>query len=200
MTKPSDSLRSVVDRNRRNEPVGIYSVCSANVWVLEAAMYQALDDESVVSIESTCNQVNQFGGYTGWTPSQFENYVRSIAKRIGFPAERILLGGDHLGPYPWRNQPSSAALEQASELVRASILAGYAKIHLDASMSCADDKVLTDELVAERAAALCQVAEESYTQLPKGSPAPLYIIGTEVHSLCSVKGPRLAPGLSYSVG
>src|SRR6478672_4195298 len=99
MTQPYDAravaskwLRSVVDRNRRKEPVGIYSVCSANVWVLEAAMYQAVDENSVVSIESTCNQVNQFGGYTGWTPSQFENYVRTIARRIGFPAERILLG------------------------------------------------------------------------------------------------------------
>ena len=197
MTQPSDAraiaskwLRSVVDRNRRKEPVGIYSVCSANVWVLEAAMYQALDEDSVVSIESTCNQVNQFGGYTGWTPSQFENYVRTIARRIGFPAERILLGGDHLGPYPWRNEPSRAALDKASELVRASILAGYAKIHLDASMACADDKALTDEVVAERAAALCQVAEESHTELPEGSPAPLYIIGTEVPTPGGEQGDR----------
>jgi D-tagatose-1,6-bisphosphate aldolase subunit GatZ/KbaZ len=192
----SNWLRSVVDRNRRKEPVGIYSVCSANVWVLEAAMYQALDDNSVVSIESTCNQVNQFGGYTGWTPSQFESYVRSIARRIGFPAERILLGGDHLGPYPWRSEPSSAALHKASELVRASILAGYAKIHLDASMACADDNALTDEVVAERAAALCQVAEETYTQLPKGSPAPLYIIGTEVPTPGGEQGPGLAPAVT----
>lgn len=203
MTQPSDSsaaaskwLRSVVDRNRRKEPVGIYSVCSANVWVLEAAMYQALDDESVVSIESTCNQVNQFGGYTGWTPSQFEHYVRTISRRIGFPSERILLGGDHLGPYPWRNEPSRLALDKASELVRASILAGYAKIHLDASMACADDKALTDEVVAGRAAALCQVAEQTYTELPKESPAPLYIIGTEVPTPGGEQGPGLAPAVT----
>lgn len=171
-------------------------MCSANVWVLEAAMYQALDDESVVSIESTCNQVNQFGGYTGWTPSQFESYVRSVAKRIGFPAERILLGGDHLGPYPWRSEPSRAALDKASELVRASILAGYAKIHLDASMACADDGTLTDEVIAERAAALCHVAEKTYSELPAGSPAPLYIIGTEVPTPGGEQGPGLAPALT----
>lgn len=159
-------------------------------------MYQALDDESVVSIESTCNQVNQFGGYTGWTPSQFESYVRSVAKRIGFPAERILLGGDHLGPYPWRSEPSRAALDKASELVRASILAGYAKIHLDASMACADDGTLTDEVIAERAAALCHVAEKTYSELPAGSPAPLYIIGTEVPTPGGEQGPGLAPALT----
>src|SRR5712691_7621129 len=93
-------LRTVVDRNRRREPVGIYSVCSASAWVLEAAMYQALGDETVLCIESTCNQVNQFGGYTGMTPSQFTSYVRSIAGDAGLPEERILLGSDHLGPYP----------------------------------------------------------------------------------------------------
>src|SRR5689334_22039312 len=99
-------LRNVVDRNRREEPVGIYSVCSANAWVLEAAMQQALEDETVLCIESTCNQVNQFGGYTGMTPTQFETSVRSIAGRIGFPDEWLLLGSDHLGPYPWRDEPS----------------------------------------------------------------------------------------------
>ena len=134
-----ERLRSVLDRNRRRDPVGIYSVCSANPWVLEAAMHQALEDGSVLSIESTCNQVNQFGGYSGMTPLQFAAFARSMADRVGFPAPRILLGGDHLGPYPWRNEPCHTALEKACELVRTSVLAGYAKIHLDASMACSGD-------------------------------------------------------------
>jgi len=111
-------LQTVLERNRLQEPVGIYSVCSANVWMLEAAMRQALAHQSALCIESTSNQVNQFGGYTGLTPPQFEKFVRSIARRVGFPEQRILLGSDHLGPYPWRHEASGTALAKACELVR----------------------------------------------------------------------------------
>ncbi len=176
-------LGTVVDRNRGHEAVGVYSVCSANSWVLEAAMRQALEDESLLCIESTSNQVNQFGGYTGLTPDQFKAFVGSIAQRTGFPAERILLGSDHLGPYPWRKEPAESALGKACELVKACVLACYSKIHLDASMACADDapkQALSDEIVAARAATLCRVAEKTRTELGDGSPAPVYIIGTEV--------------------
>jgi D-tagatose-1,6-bisphosphate aldolase subunit GatZ/KbaZ len=63
--------------------------------------------------------------------------------------------------------------------------AGYTKIHLDASMPCADDpadrqRPLADELVSERAAELCKSAEEAHKESKAGSPAPLYVIGTEV--------------------
>ncbi len=180
---PGTWLRTIVDRNRRNDPVGIYSVCSAHPWVLEAAMRQAHEDGSFVLIESTSNQVNQFGGYTGLTPPQFRAFVHSIATRAGFPLNRILLGGDHLGPYPWRNEPSESALDKACELVRASVLAGYSKIHLDASMACAGDppnQPLSDDVIAQRAAALCRVAEKTYEELPDSQHAPVYVIGTEV--------------------
>jgi D-tagatose-1,6-bisphosphate aldolase subunit GatZ/KbaZ len=61
-------------------------------------------------------------------------------------------------------------------------VAGYQKIHLDASMPCGDDKngSLTERTVAERAAILCQAAEEAYRELPSGSSQLVYVIGTEV--------------------
>lgn len=175
-------LREIADRNRRQEAVGLFSVCSAHPQVLQAAMRQALASESMLSVESTSNQVNQFGGYTGLTPAQFSEYLRSIAQRVGLPQERILLGGDHLGPYPWRRESSHIALAKAGELVRTCVLAGYVKIHLDASMGCADDPAgpLSDELVAQRAAQLCSTAEQACAELPPGAPAPVYVIGTEV--------------------
>lgn len=194
-----DWLRSVVERNRAGEPVGTYSVCSANSWVLEAAMHQALDDDSVVCIESTSNQVNQFGGYTGLTPSLFVDFVHSIAKRTGFPAGRIVLGSDHLGPYPWRNEPAESAVGKACELVRATVTAGYNKIHLDASMACGDDapnQPLTDTVIAQRAAAICQVAEKTHEELRDGSPAPVYVIGTEVPIPGGEQEPGMAPAVT----
>jgi D-tagatose-1,6-bisphosphate aldolase subunit GatZ/KbaZ len=72
-------------------------------------------------------------------------------------------------------------MAKACELASQSVLAGYHKIHLDASMPCGDDPPsLAEHVVAERTATLCRAAEESFLLLPPGSPRPLYVIGTEV--------------------
>ena len=177
----------------------MYSVCSANEWVLQAAMRQALADRAVLCVESTSNQVNQYGGYTGLTPAQFEEFVRSTAQRAGLPEERVLLGSDHLGPYPWRSETAASALDKACELVRASVSAGYVKIHLDASMACGDDPAdepLPDEVIARRAAALCRAAERAWSEAPAGSPSPLYVIGTEVPTPGGETGPGHPPAVT----
>ncbi|HKN23245.1 MAG TPA: class II D-tagatose-bisphosphate aldolase, non-catalytic subunit [Candidatus Acidoferrum sp.] len=177
-------LRSVQE-NHGGKHVGIYSICSANRFVLEAGMAQAGRDASLLCIESSANQVNQFGGYTGQTPAAFAAFVKEVAKAEGFPQEQILLGGDHLGPHVWRAEKASSAMVKAQDLVQSCVRAGYMKIHLDASMPCADDpgdrhRPLADELVSARAAELCKAAEEAHKGLKTGSPAPLYVIGTEV--------------------
>lgn len=178
----SQRLQDVVRRNRHSESVGVYAVCSAHPSVIAAAVQQALEDGSTLLIESTSSQVNQFGGYTGQTPDQFAGFVHSAAARTGLPRERVLLGGDHLGPYPWREQAADTALQKARDLVRGCVLAGYGKIHLDASMACANDRNPgpDERTVAHRAAILCRAAESAHAELPAGSPLPLYVIGTEV--------------------
>jgi D-tagatose-1,6-bisphosphate aldolase subunit GatZ/KbaZ len=174
-------IRDLICRNRKGEQLGVYSICSAHPSVIDAGLHQAIADGSLLLIESTSSQVNQFGGYTGQTPKQFAAGVRAAAQAAGVPKGMLMLGGDHLGPYPWRDQPAGIALQKACDLVRACVLAGYEKIHLDASMSCGDDgPVLGDETIAQRAARLCRVAEDARSDLPTGSPPPLYVIGTEV--------------------
>jgi len=178
-------LAGILKQNHDGWAVGVYSICSANRFVLEAGMLQAQRDGSVLLIESTSNQVNQFGGYTGQTPAQFVSFVRGIAAAMNFPVERIVFGGDHLGPHVWRKEDASSAMQKAIELVRTCVMAGYTKIHLDTSMRLAGDpgdssSPLADEIISRRAADLCRAAEEAYKELPPGSPAPLYVIGTEV--------------------
>ncbi len=181
----SGKLFRIVQENHGGKHVGIYSICSANRFVLEAGMEQAKRADSLLCIESTSNQVNQFGGYTGQTPAQFAAFVKEVAKAEKFPEEMILLGGDHIGPHVWRAEETANAMEKARELVRDYVRAGYTKIHLDASMRCADDpgdpqRPLADELVNERAAELCKAAEEAHKEIKAESSAPLYVIGTEV--------------------
>jgi D-tagatose-1,6-bisphosphate aldolase subunit GatZ/KbaZ len=181
-SEATDSLLEIVQRNRGSAVQGVYSVCSGHPAVIEAACQLAGENDSLLSVESTSNQVNQFGGYTGQTPRQFVDAVSSVARSAGLPEGRVLLGADHLGPFPWRTEPADSAMDKACELVRASVLAGYRKIHLDASMACASDgdAPLSDQTVAERAAILCQTAERSSDELPENSPRVLYVIGTEV--------------------
>ncbi len=183
----TEMLIRFVSSNRTGDPVGLYSICSANRFVLEAGMLQAKEDESILCIESTSNQVNQFGGYSGMSPEAFAHFVKAVARSMSYPPERILLGGDHLGPHVWKDEPASTAMAKARELVRSYIQAGYVKIHIDASMRCADDPgderlPLDDEKIAERTALLCHSAEEAFAGRLAGSPAPVYVIGTEVPS------------------
>jgi D-tagatose-bisphosphate aldolase class II non-catalytic subunit len=164
--------------NRSGEAKAIYSVCSAHHLVLEAACEQARRDGSVLLIEATCNQVNQDGGYTGMTPVDFREYAHRIAARMSFPLDNLVLGGDHLGPNPWQHLPAKAAMEKACDMVAAYAAAGFAKIHLDASMPCQDDpRPLSNFEIGKRAARLCQAAENA---IGDSACNPLYIIGTEV--------------------
>ncbi len=177
---PTEELRLLLRRNRRQEQAGVYSVCSSHPSVIGAAIEQAKADNSLLLIESTCSQVNQEGGYSGQIPKQFAEFISSTALRGGIRSDQIVLGGDHLGPYPWRAEPATAAMDKARRLVHDCVSAGYQKIHLDASMACANDGTLTPETIAERAAILCEAAERAARELPRGSSQPLYVIGTEV--------------------
>ena len=96
-----DYLKDLVKRQKAGEPAGICSVCTYNRYAVESAFRQALEDESPVLIESTSNQVNQLGGYTGMTPEDVRDYIRGVAEEQGFPLERLILGGDHLGRSPF---------------------------------------------------------------------------------------------------
>lgn len=173
----TEILRNIVERNRSGEQAGIYSICSANRFVLEAAMLEAKENNSPLLIEATCNQVNQDGGYTNMTPADFQVYIAEVARSVDYDTNQLILGGDHLGPNPWKHLSSADAMEKAMALVEAYVKAGFTKIHLDASMSCADDEVpLSSETIAKRAAIMCQAAE----RVSLAQQKPYYVIGTEV--------------------
>ena len=172
-------MLDLVRRHKTGVPVGIYSVCSAHPLVLEAALRLAKRTGTLVLIEATSNQVNQDGGYTGMRPADFRERVLALATKVGLPHDRVVLGGDHLGPNCWQSLPAAAALEKAAVMVGEYVSAGFRKIHLDCSMSCADDpRALGDELIAERTAALCEITEAVWRKV--GGEPPVYVIGSEV--------------------
>lgn len=179
-------LREMVTKRKLGIHCGIPSFCSANKLVIEAILEQAQRFDERVVIEATSNQVNQNGGYMRMQPKDFCDYVYQIADRIGFSHDKILIGGDHLGPLPWADKPAEEAMDNAETLVRLSVAAGYKKIHLDTSMKLGDDPLderLSDETIAERGARLYKACEEEYQKLLERNPDemhPVFVIGSEV--------------------
>jgi len=175
-------LSNLIESQKAGRAAGLVSICSAHPHVLRAAAALVKGSAAPLLVESTCNQVNQEGGYTGMTPSQFSASIRRVAEEHGLASGQLILGGDHLGPYPWRAGTAGEAMDKARRLVADCVLAGYTKIHLDASMGCADDppEALPKDRVARRAAELCRAAETAAGDRPPGSPLPCYVIGTEV--------------------
>lgn len=180
-----DSYHYLLDtfkKNRSGISVGVFSICSANPFVIKAGLQEALLRDSYVVIEATCNQVNQFGGYTGMTPNDFCKYLGSIALEVGFDFDKIILGGDHLGPYPWRHLAADQAMNYAEQMVKDYAAVGFQKFHLDASMRCADDPqdvLLSNEIIAKRAVRLCRAIETQVISTD-AIAKPVYVIGTEV--------------------
>lgn len=179
-------LKKIVELQKSGRAVGIYSACTANEFALRACMDRAAATDSILLIEATANQVDQYGGYTGMKPADFIAFVNQLAKEEHLSMDRIFLGGDHLGPLTFAKYEEEKAMAEASELVRQYVLAGFTKIHIDTSMKVAGDDPntrLSDETISHRGAMLAAVAEEAYQQLKEKNPNaihPVYIVGSEV--------------------
>src|SRR5512135_3534779 len=121
-------LDEVRAAQKRGQALGIPSVCSAQIDVLRECLRQSQLYKIPALIESTCNQVNQFGGYTGLTPAEFAAQIRGLAAELRIPSDGFALGGDHMGPSVWRDEPAGSAMDKAADLVRGYVQAGYTKI------------------------------------------------------------------------
>jgi D-tagatose-1,6-bisphosphate aldolase subunit GatZ/KbaZ len=169
-------LDDIVQAQHKGDPRGIPSVCSAHPDVLKTSLRLAADRGMPALIEATCNQVNQFGGYTGLTPAEFAAWIKELAAECGLTPDNLILGGDHLGPSPWQNENSRSAMQKASDLVRTYVQAGFTKVHLDCSMRLGGDPAgrLDPAIVADRAAELAIIAEDN------GGGSLRYVVGSEV--------------------
>lgn len=178
-------LQRMMEKRKQGELCGIPSYCTANELVLEEILLRAKERNCPVLIEATANQVNQYGGYTGMQPKDFYKKVFDMAKKLEVKEELIILGGDHLGPLTWQDEPEAEAMKKAEELVYQYAAAGFTKIHLDTSMKLADDPegALSTETVARRGVQLYQVCMQAYETLRRQKPdamRPVFIIGSEV--------------------
>ena len=111
----SKHIRELLRKRKIGIYSGIPSFCSANKIVIEAILDQAKRFDDYVLIEATSNQVNQYGGYTKMQPQDFAEFVFKIADKIDFSRDKIILGGDHLGPLPWVDCDEEKAMAEAQQ-------------------------------------------------------------------------------------
>ena len=72
--------------------------------------------------------------------------------KLVFDKNKLFLGGDHLGPLTWTHLNEKEAMENATELIKHYVGAGFTKIHIDTSMKVNDDDPdtrLSDETIAK---------------------------------------------------
>ena len=79
---------------------GVFSVCSAHPLVLRTALRSAREAGTPVLVESTVNQVNPDGGYTGMRPADFQRFLEELAASEQFPAEKSFWVATIWGPIP----------------------------------------------------------------------------------------------------
>lgn len=151
---------------------------------MEGVLVNARKRGEYALIEATSNQVNQFGGYVGLTPEQFVERAVNIAEKTSFDLRYLALGGDHIGPLPWKELPARDAMARAENLMEACVKAGYAKIHIDTSMSLGGDPdPLPEEVKVVRSVRLYHTAIQAYEEMRSSYPdwpKPMFVIGTDV--------------------
>lgn len=125
------------------------SFCTSNFNVIKSLIIFAKYNNLPILLESTSNQVNQYGGYTFLKPKQFVKKVTKIAKELKFK-NKIIFGADHLGPLPWKHLEMNEALKNSRKLFKDVIEAGYKKIHIDTGVKLKGDKSLSKNIIIER--------------------------------------------------
>ena len=153
---------------------GLPSFCTSNFDVLKIIIKFSKIHQLPVLIESTSNQVNQFGGYTGLTPATFKKKIEYIRKKEKLNKNYLLLGGDHLGPLPWKNLTEDRAMKNAGILIKKYVEAGFDKIHIDTAILCSGQKSLTRSKIISRCDALIKKINSN------NLVNKILVVGTEV--------------------
>ena len=151
------------------------SFCTANFDVIESIFYYCLINKFPCLIECTSNQVNQDGGYTSTTPKLFVKKINKLRKKIKLNQSQLFLGGDHLGPLPWKNNTNKTALKKSIKLINNFLNEKFDKIHIDTSIKCKNDQIINNEIIFDRT---CKILNSPI--IKKKIDNKFLVIGTEV--------------------
>lgn len=161
----------------------ILAACPNSRAVIKAALRSAKRCNAPVKFAATLNQVDNDGGYTGFTQKEFVNFIRQEANAINLSSP-VIIAIDHGGPWlkdiqRQQKWPFDAAMAAVAESFEAAIEAGYDLIHVDPTVDIflEDNEMISIEVVAQRTLDLIDHAENYRRR--RHLPRISYEVGTE---------------------
>ncbi len=177
-------IKALIERITHGQPpITLLAVCPNSSAVLEAAVKAAARNRSVMLFAATLNQVDNDGGYTGWTQAEFVRQMHDYSDQYNWygPLFPCL---DHGGPWlkdihTTEKLAYPETMERVKESISACIQAGYRLLHIDPTVdrSYPPEQTLPLELVVDRTVELIAYAEQFRRSV--GGPMLAYEVGTE---------------------
>lgn len=163
--------------------VTLLAVCPNSDAVLEAAVMVAAGGNLPMLFAATLNQVDRDGGYTGWTPGQFVERMRVLARKHAWegPLYPCL---DHGGPWlkdrhALDRLPLDATLSEVQQSLVACLEAGYQLLHIDATIDRSLPAGAAPPLSTVAARTLDLIAFAEGERQRRGIAPVAYEVGTE---------------------
>jgi len=147
------------------EPITLLGVSPISPHIVRAAIIAAKELKAPIMFIASLNQVDIDGGYTGWTPRSFIEFLGKEVEKLGFK-EPIIVGLDHGGPWLkdkhiQQGYGLEEAMESAKKSIEAALTAGYDVIHIDTTVDpYARNGVPEVDIVAKRTLELIEFAED----------------------------------------
>ncbi len=184
-TRNQPAISFFLNQIRKNftNKVTLLAVCPNSEAVARAALLAGQEANSPILFAATLNQVDTDGGYTGWTPLSFIEYLKKYTSENNLDTP-FLACLDHGGPWlkdkhAKENLPLEETMWGVKQSLEACIDAGYALLHIDPTVdrNISKNDPIPIEIVVDRTVELILHAE-NYRKA-NNLPQIDYEVGTE---------------------
>lgn len=151
-------------REIRVKPCTLLGVSPVSEYAVKATIRAASKLKAPVVFVASLNQVDVDGGYTGFTPGTFVEYVKRVLRER--EGTVVLFQVDHCGPWlkdehVAKNYSYSEALDATLKSVEAFIRAGFNLVHVDATIDKeVESGVASLETAVKRTVEIVDLAED----------------------------------------
>jgi D-tagatose-1,6-bisphosphate aldolase subunit GatZ/KbaZ len=164
-------------------PRTLLAACPNSIAVIRASLESARRSNAPIKFAATLNQVDNDGGYTGFTHEEFVRTIREEARVINYGGP-VIVAVDHGGPWlkdrhrteGWSYEDTMTAVKQSFE---SALDAGFDLIHVDPTVdiTLSPGEGIRIEVVAERTVELIRHCEEY--RAARNLDRIAYEVGTE---------------------
>lgn len=157
-------------RNIQNRNFCLLGVSPISKYVVTAVLNAATNLKAPIIFIASLNQINVDGGYTGWTPKQFSEYINNYMKNLHENNTLIFLQLDHGGPWLrdehlLKNLSYEEAVDDFLKSLNEFIKAGFSLIHIDTTIDLnKPDRNAEPDVAAYRTVELIEYSEDMAKQ------------------------------------